>query len=196
MKNILNTLLVFIGLFINLNCNAQQQIYPLKTDYTEIPSNSYLKDLNNELDAYTGNWKASFEGKTIDLFITKETHKHFKTKYEYYKDALSVRYIVSQPSGSLNLILQDTQNMYFQPYEITHTIYSRWVENGNELLLYYGGTNCGIGWGSIKLKKLSATQLAWEYRPNGTVTSSDTCPPGTDKTVYLPVTKELIFTKQ
>lgn len=86
--------------------------------------------------------------------------------------------------------------MYFKPNQLQYTIYSRWVENGNELLLYYGGTNCGIGWGSIKLKKLSTTQLAWEYRPNGTVTSSDTCPPGTDKKVYLPVAKDWIFTKQ
>lgn len=188
MKNIIFLLI----LILSLSCKGQQ-VYPLKTDYTEIPANSYLKDLNNELDTYVGNWKATYNNETIELFISKETYKHFKTKYEYYKDALSVRYIIRNSSG---IIAQNTQNMNFQPYQIRHTIYSRWVENGNQLLLYYGGTNCGVGWGNILLKKINPTQLSWEYRPNDIILDDSRCPAGTDISIYLPETKDLIFTKQ
>ena len=93
-------------------------------------------------------------------------------------------------------MLQDTQNMNFQPNQILHTIYSHWVEPNNILALYYGGTNCGVGWGSIELKKINSTQLSWEYRPNDTILDSARCPQGTYITIYLPETKDLIFTKQ
>ncbi len=156
---------------------------------------SYLKDNNNELDSYIGIYKATFQGKTTTLFITKEIHKLFdQGKYKFYKDALSVKYIVENSSGTT---LQSNQNMTIPVQQIRHTIYSQWTEeNGNKLLLYYGGTNCGVGWGSIELKKISSTQISWEYRPNDTIIDSSKCPDGTDINIYLPETKDLIFTKQ
>lgn len=189
MKN----LIFLILLVISMSCKAQE--YPLKTDYTEVPNNSYLKDTNNELDKFLGNYITSFENKQITIFITKQTHSYFdRGEYKYYKDVLSVKYIVKNVNGTF---LQDTQNMTFQSNQIRHSIYSRWVEDaGNTLLLYYGGTNCGVGWGDIYLKKISETQLSWEYRPNNTIIDSSRCPVGTDITIYLPETKDLIFTKQ
>lgn len=38
--------------------------------------------------------------------------------------------------------------------------------------------------------------MSWDYRPNSSLIDSATCPPSSDKIVYLPVTKDLIFTKQ
>ncbi|WP_294205054.1 DUF6705 family protein [uncultured Chryseobacterium sp.] len=187
-------LIVKSALFLTTACKAQQ-IYPLKTDYTEIPQNSYLKDIQNELDFYVGKWKANFNGNTMTIFITKEIHRFFNgTKYKYYKDVLSVRYIIQNSS---NVVLQDTQSLSFTPEQIKHSIYSQWAEdNGNTILLYYGGTNCGVGWGNVSLKKISSTQLSWEYIPNSTIIDNVKCPPGTDTTIYLPETKDLIFTKQ
>ena len=189
MKNIL-FLTVFV---ISMSCKAQE--YPLKTDYTEIPNNSYLKDINNELDKFLGNYIASFENNQITIFITKQTHTYFdRGKYKYYKDVLSIKYIIKNVTGT---VLQDTQNMTFQSNQIRHSIYSRWVEdNGNTLLSYYGGANCGVGWGDIYLKKINATQISWEYLPNDIILDNSTCPAGTDINIYLPETKDLIFTKQ
>ena len=190
MKNIIFAL---ITLIININCSAQQ-VYPLKTDYTEISINSYLKDLNNELLPFVGIWKSSYNGNIIELYATKEDHKFFERGMsKYYKDVITIKYIVKNSSG---IILQNTQSMVTQQNQIIHTIYSLWSDdNGSKLELYYGGTNCGIGWGRIILKKISPTQISWEYSPNSTILRDD-CPANTDKTVYLPVTKDLIFTKQ
>ncbi|ANF52762.1 hypothetical protein A0O34_20580 [Chryseobacterium glaciei] len=181
-------------MFVVFSCKAQQA-YPLKTDYTETPNYSYLKDLNNELVSYIGTYKANFQGKVITLFITKEVHKLFdQGKYKFYRDALSIKYIVENSSG---ITLQNTQSITIPVQQIRHTIYSQWAEdNGNEILFYYGGTNCGVGWGSIRLKKLNPTQLSWEYIPNSTIIDSNKCPSGTDINIYLPETKDLIFTKQ
>lgn len=190
MKNIL---IVFI-LIISISCKSQQ-VYPLKTDYTEIPTNSYLKDVNNELNSFIGTYKTTFQNNEITLFITKLTYRFFDDgQYHFYKDTLSIKYIIKNSSGT---ILQDTENISLPAQQIRHTILSQWVEdNGNKLLLYYGGTNCGIGWGEIVLKKVSSTQLSWEYRPNDIILDSAKCPNGTDSTIYLPETKDLIFTKQ
>ncbi|MCS4303752.1 DUF6705 family protein [Chryseobacterium sp. BIGb0232] len=190
----MSRLIKILGIFVVFSCKSQQ-VYPLKTDYTEIPQNSYLKDINNELDSFVGNWQGSYNGNLITLFITKETQKFFnKSGYKYYKDILSVKYVVKNSSG---IVLQNTQNMTFQANQLTHTLYSRWAEdNGNSLLLYYGGTNCSVGWGSVKLKKNSAIQISWEYRPNDMIIDDTKCPPGTDINIYLPETKDLVFTKQ
>ena len=165
-----------------MSCQAQE--YPLKTDYTQVPNNSYLKDLNNELQNFIGTWTGYYSNQKITLYISKENHKFFEGSItKYYQDVLSVKFIITNG----NIILQDTQNMSFQPNQIRHSIYSRWAEdNGNTLLLYYGGTNCGVGWGDIYLKKINATQISWEYLPNDIILDSSTCPAGTDINIYLP----------
>lgn len=187
-------LILFFGVLVVLSCKAQQT-YPLNTDYTAIGDYSYLKDLNNELDPYIGTYKTSFNSEEITIFITKESHKLIElTKNKFYRDVLSVRYIIKNSSG---MILQDTQNMILQPNQSYFTIYSTRINPYHNLvMLNYSGTNCGIGWGSIYLKKLNATQISWTYNPNSSLVDSATCPPSTDKTVYLPVTNDLIFTKQ
>lgn len=189
MKN----LKLLIILAISLSCRAQT--YPLKTDYTEVPNNSYLKDINNELNTFVGIYKSTFQGKEITIYLNKNINLFFERgNNKYFKDALSLKYIVKDSYGN---ILQNTQNMSIPSQQIRHTIFSQWVENnGNTLLLYYGGTNCGVGWGSILLTKINSTQISWEYRPGDTILDSSRCPTGTDITIYLPETKGLIFTKQ
>ncbi|SIT17648.1 hypothetical protein SAMN05421786_107199 [Chryseobacterium ureilyticum] len=190
MKKILLLIIIIITTF----CKAQQE-YPLRTDYTETPNYSYLKDTNNELSSFVGTYEATYQDKKITLFINKLIHKFFdNSQYKHYKDVLSIRYIIKSSSGH---IVQDTQGMNLPEQQLRHTIYSMWVEdNGNKLLLYYGGTNCGVGWGSIILKKLNDTQMSWEYRPNDIILDDSRCPVGTDIKIYLPETKDLVFTKQ
>ena len=193
MKNLYMKLLsTLCFLVITISCKAQ--IYPLKTDYTEISQNSYLKDINNELDAFIGTYRTQFQGNEITLYLTKEIQRYFERgNYKFYNDVISVKYTIKSLNGT---VLQDTQSMNIPLQQIRHTIYSRWTEYGNKLLLYYGGTNCGVGWGSIILTKIDASQLLWEYTPNDIIIDSNKCPSGTDINIYLPQTKDLIFTKQ
>ena len=169
-----------------MSCKAQ--ILPLNTALDNIPNNAQVKDLNNELNPFIGTYKASFEGNEITLFITKEENKLEKrVNKQFYRDALVIKYIIKNVNG---LVLQDTQNSSLnQLYSLGTRPYE------NLVILYYYGTNCGVGWGKVTLKKLNSTQLSWTYNPNSTSVRDD-CPANADKTVYLPVTDNLIFTKQ
>ncbi|AZA56223.1 hypothetical protein EG349_15690 [Chryseobacterium shandongense] len=170
--------------------SCKSQILPLNTILRNIPEGSYVKDLNHELDPYIGIYKSNFEGNEITLYITKQENKLEKsTGKTYYLDALSVKYIVKNSSG---VILQDTQN-YNVPNIELYSIATRPYEN--KVIFYYSGTNCGIGWGRIVLKKFNNNQMLWDYQPNSGALGND-CPANADKTVYLPETDNLLFTKQ
>lgn len=182
-------------LFISINITAQQ-IFPIKTDHRLVPANSYLKDLNNELDFYVGTWKANYDGKQVYLFVTKEINKLFYYKpNNVYKDALIVTYEIRTGDGQL--ILYSNSNATISQFGYKDTIQSFYPDNnGNEVFLYYAGNNCRVGWGSIYFNKINATQFSWKYRPNSTLLTDDSCPGNQDTTIYLPVTDNLVFTKQ
>ncbi|KMQ68684.1 hypothetical protein ACM39_05150 [Chryseobacterium sp. FH2] len=194
MKTINIKTIILFSLFISFfSCKAQE--YPLNTDFTTIQNYSYLKDLNNELSPYIGTYKANFQEKEITIYITQENHKLIDyIDQKFYRDVLCIRYIVKNSTGNA---LQDTKNMNFLSNQIKHTIYSmRTRPSQNAVIFDYGGTNCSVGNGKIILKKLSSIQLSWEYRPNDIILDSSKCPSGTDINIYLPETKDLIFTKQ
>ncbi|WP_143149892.1 DUF6705 family protein [Chryseobacterium takakiae] len=185
-------MLLIVGNLIS--CNAQQ-IYPLLTSLDNVPNMSHIKDTNNELQSFVGTYFSTYNGNQITLYISKENDKFFDYgSQKVYIDVLSVKYIIKNSSGT---VLQDTKNMLLPADDLKHTIYSIWVtDNGNKAELIYNGTNCNIGFGGIKLIKISSTQISWEYRPNDIVTTAEKCPPNLDTTIYLPETKDLIFTKQ
>lgn len=191
MKTVFFKYLALLNLTI-ITILCKSQTLPLNTLMDNIPQGAYVKDLNNELNPYIGVYKGNYEGNEITLFINKVEHKFEKrTNKDYFMDVLDVKYIVKNSSG---LVLQNTSRGNFPNIEL----YSLGVNyNNNSVTFYYSGTNCKVGWGSINLKKLNSTQLSWEYYPNSRIINDTTCPPGTDTTVYLPVTDdELIFTKQ
>lgn len=172
--------------------HAQQ--VPLNTFMKNIPVNGYVKDFDNELDPYLGTYKATFEGNETTLFITKEENRPTRRMNKnFYRDVLSIRYIVKNQSG---LIIQNTQNMNLNDQSKFNILSIGTTPSLGIITFIYDGTNCGIGWGDIYLKKINNNQISWEYIPDSLVIDSATCPPGTDKKVYLPVTKDLIFTKQ
>ncbi|SDR07094.1 hypothetical protein SAMN05421664_3396 [Chryseobacterium soldanellicola] len=171
-------------------CKAQTQTLPLNTGVLDIPQNAYVKDLNNELTPYVGTYKASFQGKEITLYITKEENKLVKrANQQFYRDALVVKYIVKNSAGTT---LQDTKNNNLPKIYI----YSTKMKSQNSVVFIYSGTNCRVGWGDIYLTKVNSTQISWEYRPDDIILENSKCPPGTDINIYLPETKDLIFTKQ
>ncbi|MEY8758624.1 DUF6705 family protein [Chryseobacterium tongliaoense] len=186
----LKTAIILLGLTLSsLSCKTQ--VLPLNTALTNIPNNAYVKDTNDELVPYVGTYKANFNGKEITLYITKVENKlENSVDKNYYLDALVVKYVVKNSSGT---VLQDTQN-----YNLQNNIISsyRIRSYDNSVILYYSGTNCGVGWGNIYLKKINATQITWHYRPDDMVILPGKCPGNPDLTIYLPETKDLIFTKQ
>ncbi len=187
MKNLKNIILLSFFTLI-VCCKAQ---LPLNTGLLNIPPNSYVKDLNNELNPYEGTYKANFQGNEISLYIIKEENRLVdRINKKFYRDALNVKYIVKNSSGS---ILQDTKNNTSSQIEL-YSIGIRSVDNS--VILSYTGTNCGVGWGKVLVKKINANQLSWDYQPNDIIIDSNRCPAGTDINIYLPETKDLIFTKQ
>jgi len=188
MKTIYLKVLI-IYLMVNTLSSSAQNL-PLNTPFANIPNGAYIKDRNNELMPFTGTYKATFNGKEITLFITKQENKlEQSAKKSYYIDALNVKYIIK---NSLGIILQDTQNnvsdIEFYSFKMRPA--------KNALQFIYTGTNCNVGWGDIYLKKINATQISWEYQPDDITTTLQSCPSNLDTTIYLPETKDLVFTKQ
>lgn len=100
MKNIFLILLTLIF----LSCKAQT--YPLRT-FTNIPENSYLKDTNDEFQAYEGTWKATWNNKII--YVTfKEVEHFYNTTLKQYRDILIARFKVTNLNGQ---ILFDNTNL-------------------------------------------------------------------------------------
>ena len=183
---ILFTLTLIISLF---SCTAQT--LPLNTALFDIPNGASVKDTNNELAPYIGTYKANFNGFETTLYVTKEENKlQERSTKLFYRDALVIKYIVRNSSGT---ILQDTQN---NNSDIASIFSISTEPSENTVTFIYRGTNCNVGFGSIKLKKINSTQISWEYRPNDITTTAAKCPPTLDTTIYLPETKDLIFTKQ
>ena len=181
-------IVILITCFLTLfSCKAQT--YALNTDYNQVPNYSYLKDLDNELQPFVGVYKANYQGKEITLSIIKQEHYlKERTSKTYYMDALFVTFEVKNSAG---IVLQNSQT-------VPNTLfYSISTDNAdNSVTFSYSGTNCGIGWGKIYLTKLNSTQFLWEYYPNHSTLTEATCPGNPDLTIYLPDTKDLIFTKQ
>lgn len=188
MKNI-KIIIVSVILMNFIHCRAQT--YPLNTWTENIVQGGYVKDLNNELNQFTGVYKASYQGNETTLYITKAEHiLKEKINKSYYIDALVVRYTVKNLSG---IVLQDTQNSTNNDF---YSIKSAPEENA--VVLFHPGTNCGVGVGTVFLFKINANQLKWIYRPQGKIflNKDEECPGNPDTKVYLPVTEDLIFTKQ
>lgn len=186
-----NTLII-MGIFVVLSCKAQQ-ILPLNTSAYKITSNAYFKDLNNELNYYTGTWKAIFQDKTIVLQISEQIKAPIELfDKNFYRDQLFIRYEITKNG----IISESTLNKDFTN-DIGLSIKSAYTQdNGNSITLLFSGGNRSVGIGTINLKKINATQFSWGYYP-GTTTRIDTlCPPDREYKIHLPETENLIFAKQ
>ena len=174
-------------ILLSFSCKAQQT-YPLNTDYETVPNYSYLKDTNNELIPYIGTWKANFNNREIILKIDKvENYLIDYISKKFYQDTLFMRYSIKDTQG---IIIKSTMNLIVQNSDIkSSTIFPNQV-----LSFAYSGGGCNVGWGSISLRYVDTNHVKWSYYPNSTLTVN--CPNSADTTIYLPETKDLVFTKQ
>ena len=107
MKNIFFIVLLFIGI------SCQSQTYPLTTD-TNVPNNSYIKDINNDLAAFEGTWKGTWNNKNI-IIVFKKIEKYYDTHLKdnpFYRDMLIGKFQVKDISGNIlfdNLTIADDQ---------------------------------------------------------------------------------------
>ena len=173
-----------------------QQQYPLNTNPFTIPANSYIKDFNNELNPYVGTWKATYNNKVYYLYVTKSLDR-YRSSWKLYQDVLIIKYAVMTSDEAL--IINSTAGLSFSSNQYRHAIYSggfRPIPNQNTLWFTYGGTNCGVGSGTIELSMLNLTQVKWNYEPDSTLLTDSSCPGNQDITIHLPITDNLIFTKQ
>ena len=185
-------IIYIITLFI-FSCKAQQQILPLNTSAYKIASNAYFKDLNNELNYYTGTWKAVFQDKSIILQISEQVKAPIELfDKNFYRDQLFIRYEISKNG----VVLESTLNKDFTN-DIALSIKSAYTQDsGNSVILLFSGGNCSVGIGTISLKKINATQFSWGYYPGTTTRNDKDCPPDREYKIHLPETENLIFTKQ
>jgi len=188
MKNIIILLIIVLG---TISCKAQQE-YPINTVPSNIPNGAYIKDTNNELDRFIGVYKVLYNNKETLININKVTKKPFSLSgLNYYKDALIIKYIIKDLSG--NIIQSTINNTDDGKHFISNTII---LSQKNEARFYYTGGDCGIGWGRISIKIINNSEISWSYYPSSTTLDNINCPNPTDTNIYLPETKDLLFTKQ
>lgn len=187
-----NCIIIFGFIFSFISCKAQT-IYPLNTYPLDVPVGSYLKDLNNELNPYIGRWKASHNGKYINIEIIKEEHKSFrlpdKVNY-FFQDVLVIKYTIKDSNG--NILQSNTSSTNDNDKNFIASISIR----PSGVYMFYTGNDCGIGLGEIIIKKINNTQLSWSYYPKTRSLTTSNCFNLGNIQIYLPVTENLIFTKQ
>ncbi|WP_333597534.1 DUF6705 family protein [Chryseobacterium flavum] len=184
---------IILGIFVLSFWKAQEQALPLNTSALGAVPNSYFKDSNNELDYYTGTWRATFQDKIITLKISKQIKVLIRRfNKSFYRDQIFVRYEIKKDS----VILESTLNNDFTN-DVTFSIDgSKIQDNGNRITLVFAGGNCSVGIGTIALKKINASQFSWGYYPGTTTRNDINCPPDREYKIHLPETENLIFTKQ
>ena len=78
-------------MLIPLSCKAQIPIYGLETSAFDVPNNSYIKDINNDFNKYTGTWKFENTTQEFTLNIGKKT-MYYDGHLNVYKDLLYGEY--------------------------------------------------------------------------------------------------------
>lgn len=186
MKNIKNIKLTIISFFIvGLTSCKAQIVEPLNKSAYSTPTNSYFKDLNNELDIYIGTWHSSIQGKELKLKISKELRRPYEAWNKvFYKDVLIITYEVKSSTGSiLQSTLDDTFPINGNVKNLMMSVGTN-IRGNNELNLVYAGGNCSIGAGEITLKSINTNQFYWSYYPGSTTLNDITCPPNRDYNIY------------
>ncbi|MCS3867544.1 hypothetical protein J3D55_000460 [Chryseobacterium ginsenosidimutans] len=151
MKNII----LILSILFTLSCKSQT--YPLRT-YTDVPDNSYLKDMNNELNDYVGTWKATWNNKTIYIYIFEEINK-YNNSLNIYKDYLIIKFKVTDALGN---ILFNNTNLSNNDAKIFGSNFKGGTDTYS---LGYGDDDLCGKWGLIRINFTDSTktQLNWVY---------------------------------
>ncbi|AZA48386.1 hypothetical protein EG346_09395 [Chryseobacterium carnipullorum] len=187
MKNII----LFTILIIGIKCKAQ--VYPLTTD-TDVPNNTYIKDTNNDLPAFEGTWKGTWNGKALLINFKKIEHyldTHLKNN-PFYRDLLVGKFQVKDPSGN---ILFDNLSIADNSAKITG---GKIFPNGKYVLSYVDPELCFKGGRIfIEFTNSSKTEIKFKFMETSNLIDTDCFyhgKPADQRPEPLP--KEIILIKQ
>jgi hypothetical protein len=83
-------LLQTLFLFVSIQIFSQNPIIPITDDPSkEVPEGAYLKDINNDLDKFTGTWRYTQGTDTLTIVIEKVIEAF---NDDYYEDEIRGRY--------------------------------------------------------------------------------------------------------
>jgi hypothetical protein len=165
MKNIL------LLLFFVISCKSytQQTIVPLRT-YTDIPEDAgyYMKDTNNELSAFEGTWKGTWNNKTLFITFKKVTNK-YNTALKYHADIIIGKFKTVDNNG--NILFNNTQ-LVDNEAKIEGTGFQNITDK--YLMWYVDNDLCGLS-GDIEITFANAarTQLNFYFHQDNQVLTSD-----------------------
>jgi len=187
MKKNIHILLLFVCAIF---CKAQ--IYPLRTYGVTFPKDSYVKDTDNELPAYEGAWKGSWDNKTIVIYFQKvKAYFNHLEKTPYYIDILKGRFIVLGPTGN---ILFDNSMVADADAKIEGGTFRK--KDDKYSLTYYDSDICGLnGYIMISFTDSTKTKLYWQYSEGDNMITSS-CPYYNSNPFPEPLPKEIVLTKQ
>ncbi|MDH6254076.1 hypothetical protein M2347_003803 [Chryseobacterium sp. H1D6B] len=185
MKNIF----LFILFCASISCKSQQ-IYSLRPLKIDLPQNSYEKDTNNELPAYEGTWKGTWNGKVIYVTFKKITNT-YDDVFKYYRDYLIGKFKVFDGNGTT---LFDNTNSSDNNAKITGINFRRY--NTKYSLIYTDPDLCNTsGDIFINFTDSTNTKLNWKYNKDNNMITTD-CQYYNTIPFPTALPQEIVLTKQ
>lgn len=168
------------------------QIYPLNTN-TDVPTDAYIKDVNNELVPYEGTWKATWNNKTIYVYLTRiKKYLDHKENNPYYKDVLVGKFKVLDNSGN---ILFDNTALPDNDTKIEGTRFFS-IPNKRYSLFYYDSDIChSTGDIYISFSDNIFNQLNWKFIDTTDIITPD-CPYYSTNPFPQPLPANIVLIKQ
>lgn len=183
--------IVYSILLLTSICIKSQQIVNL-SGTKNINTGSYLKDLDNVLPLFVGEWTANYENNQVILNIEKIEKYPLKIEnVNYYSDILFLRYVIKDSQNKE--IFSNLQK------NITDTgiLKSSSASFDNKTVSFeYTGEECHVDQGYITLIYKGSKHLIWEYISDDIQIDKTKCPNVDNIRSYIPKTYELIFTKK
>ncbi|MDC8105495.1 hypothetical protein MTQ00_13210 [Chryseobacterium sp. B21-037] len=185
MKNIFFAILFYIS----MSCQAQQ-IYSLRPSEIQLPENSYQKDTNNELPAYEGTWKGTWDGKTIFVTFKKITNA-YDNVFKYYKDYLIGKFKILNASGG---VMYDNMNLSDDKTKINGVNFRKY--NTKYSLVYIDSDLCNTSGNIIiNFTDSSKTKLNWKFNKGSNMITTD-CQYYNTTPFPKALPEEIVLTKQ
>lgn len=178
-------LLLFI---ISFTCKAQ--IIPVENHFNypnEIPNGTYIKDVNNVLNKFTGTWIGSYDNKNYEVVIEQTTISYL----QILNDILLLRYKITDANGTVLL------NTLPLPDDSDYVVMGEYVNPSGSYQLDYGGYeyDCGQS-GTIFIKTFNNnTQMKLYLYLGESPYNEIDCPNGFAEQVF-PTHTQIILTKQ
>lgn len=155
--------------------SCKSQIIPLENQEVyletngEIPAGAYVKDVNNILPPFEGNWNGNINGKTYEFQISKITENRLDASF----DVLTVHYKVLDNNGN---VLVNTMGL---PDSSPYVIKGSYLDINNGIIVYilnYLGYQfeCGQS-GDLFLTYKNPSSIVMAYAPDNEAVLESEC---------------------